>query len=98
MSFEPIIDENGNEINLSGLFDEAVIETIAVKKREASNLIKNFLMKQEGLVYEVKKLTSELAKKQASLDAVKVKIEKLKKGDWSVLEENKGPTKPDSEQ
>ena len=92
MAFEPIEDTK-----LEDLVKVASLQLLDERRHEATNLIKNFFQKLEGLVFDVKKLRSELAKKEESLAKTEEKIKRLQSGDWSVLEQNQNPTKADSE-
>lgn len=92
MAFEPIEDTK-----LEDLVKVASLQLLDERRHEATNLIKNFFQKLEGLSLEVKKLKSELSKKEESLEKTMDKVARLRKGDWSVLAENNGQNKADSE-
>ena len=92
MSFEPI-----EGVKLEDIVTEAATELLVERKRQATSLIKNFLMKVEGVTTEIKQLKRQLESKEETLTKTLDKIERLKKGDWSLLNENSGTTKPDSE-
>lgn len=92
MSFEPI-----EGVNLKDVVEEAATELLVERRHQATSLIKNFLMKVEGVTTEIKQLESQLVGKKETLTKTLDKIERLKKGDWSLLSENSGTTKPDSE-
>ncbi len=92
MSFEPIEDTN-----LEDLVKEASGELLLERRHAATTLIKNFLMKVEGLTSEIKNLKNQLSKKEESLAKTLEKIKRLKAGDWSLLAENNSSSRPDSE-
>lgn len=95
---QPIKDETGKPIDLSVIVENVARELIEEKKRESSNLIKNLFKKVDDITYQVKTKKRELEKLQMTLSITLEKIERLRKGDWSVLVENTKQTKVDSSQ
>jgi seryl-tRNA synthetase len=79
-------------VDLSELVKEASTELMAEKRRQASNIIKNHLQREEQLVYDIRNLKKNLKGKEEKLAKAQAKIEKIIKGDWSLLVEKKdGP-------
>lgn len=97
MAYEPILNEDGKEIDLQELVTAASIDIMLERRKEATNLIKGFLIKVEGLTKEIKNLENQLKTKQESLAKTNEKIQRLKKGEWNILAENNSGSKPDSE-
>ena len=93
---EQFKNTQGKDVELKDLVEEAASELLLEKRRGASSLIKNFLMKAEDLTVQVKTKTRELQKVEESLARTLANIEELKKGNWSILKENKGQSKVDS--
>jgi hypothetical protein len=79
-------------VDLAVLVEEASTELMAEKRRQASNIIKNHLQREEQLVYDIRNLEKNLKGKKDKLAKAQAKIEKIIKGDWSLLSEKKdGP-------
>jgi len=68
MSFEPI-----EGVNLKDVVEEAATELVTERKRQATSLIKNFLMKVEGVTTEIKQLEKQLVNKKETLTKTKLK-------------------------
>ncbi len=73
------------------------------RRDEISRMIIKQFQKLNGLIAEVRKLTSELNKKQQSLELVQLTIQKIRNGDWNTVtqlekEMKKANQKQDSEQ
>lgn len=94
---QPIKDETGNPIELNEIVVQAAKEVFEEKKRESANLIKSFFKKAEELTYQAKTKKRELEKIEQNLTNTLQKIERLRKGDWTVLAENQRQTHVDSE-
>lgn len=97
MAYDPILDADGKELNLQDLVTEASTELMMTRRKEATNLIKSFLLKTEGLDREIKQLKNQLTQKEESLKKTQDKIERLRKGEWNILSENNSASKADSE-
>lgn len=95
---DPIKDADGNELKLPDLVRAASQEIIRERAMEASNLIKNFLVKSEQVAEQLKTKRMEVTKLEVALNDTLEKLKKLRAGDWSVLKDNQGRTKPDSSQ
>jgi uncharacterized protein HemX len=79
-------------VDLSELVKEASTELMAEKRRQASNIIKNHLQREEQLVLDIRQLEKNLKGKKDKLAKAQIKINKIKEGDWSLLVEKKdGP-------
>jgi hypothetical protein len=92
---DPILDENDKPIELGDLVKEASQQLLRERRVEASGLIKNLLVKSEQVTKDLKTKRLEVAKLEETLAYTLGKINRLKDGDWSVLKENKGTSKPD---
>ena len=60
---------------------------MAEKRHDAESRIKQILIRQEKLAESIKASENELKKLNAKLEKSVAKINKLKSGDWSVLNE-----------
>jgi phenylpyruvate tautomerase PptA (4-oxalocrotonate tautomerase family) len=85
-------------INLSELITEASSEVLLEKRREVASAIRQMLNKQISLAGEITKMDKELAQKNKQLIEVNGKLDKIKSGDWSVLNEKKQEQKQECAQ
>ena len=76
-------------INLNELVKNASLSILRERSDALSHDIKKIFCKADQLSVDIKKLTSELNKKEKALDETLNKIKKLKEGDWSVLVKEK---------
>lgn len=79
------------DLDLKDLLKEASIDLLTERRRGVNGKIKVLLIKVEDLAQRKARLTSELAKADESYKKALESIEKLKAGDWSVLQEDKEP-------
>ncbi len=89
------------QVKLPDLVAEVAQGMLEERHGSARGLVRILLGRKVLLDAEVKKAKAELDKKEASLKAVDDKIEKLRKGDWTVLEslvENKNEFQKKEEQ
>jgi len=74
-------------LNLTDLLEDAANALMAEKRHDAESRIKQILIRQEKLAESIKASENELKKLNAKLEKSVAKINKLKSGDWSVLNE-----------
>jgi len=74
-------------LNLTDLLEDAANAFMAEKRHDAESRIKQILIRQEKLAESIKASENELKKLNAKLEKSVAKINKLKSGDWSVLNE-----------
>jgi len=74
-------------LNLTDLLEGAANALMAEKRHDAESRIKQILIRQEKLAESIKASENELKKLNAKLEKSVAKINKLKSGDWSVLNE-----------
>lgn len=77
------------DINLTDVVQESAKELIAERRKMVGNQIKQLLQRVEGLARFVVVGERELKKIKDKLSSAQAKIDKLKAGDWSILEEPK---------
>jgi hypothetical protein len=75
-------DQKLDASELVALVSESLFEE---KRKEKISLIRVLFLKAEQLQKDIKELDVSKTKKEKSLSDVLEKIEKVKKGDWSVL-------------
>ena len=76
-------------VNLQSVVGAAATELLDEKRRGVAGIVKQILQRSEQLAGDVKGLESQLAKKRGQLEQSLAKVEKLRAGDWSVLQEVK---------
>ena len=79
--------EQIDDVKLDELVAEASSELLDQRRKQASSAVKQILQRTEQLARDIKNLKGQVAKKQGKLDFALARIEKLKKGDWSVLQD-----------
>lgn len=77
------------DINLAALVSETASQMIIDRKRMIGGQIKQLLQRAEGLAKNINSKKSELNKLESKLKIAQEKINKLKAGDWSVLEKSR---------
>ena len=75
------------DVDLKKLTEEVAIELLVERRRGVSSKIKSMIIKVEDLTERKSRLTAELKKADESLEKANALIEKLKAGDWSVLQD-----------
>jgi hypothetical protein len=86
----------GEDFSLKELVEEVSVELVEDRRKQIGGLVKVQLQRYEQLVKDVKSLENQLKKKKKKLEKSTVNLEKLRKGDWSVLTmENKQSEKED---
>lgn len=81
------------DINLTEVVQESATELITERRKMVGNQIKQLLQRVEGLARMVVNGEKELKKIKDKLASAQAKIDKLKAGDWSILEEPKSSKK-----
>ena len=76
-------------VNLGELVSETATQLVADRRKMVGNQIKNLLQRTEGLARKLVLGKREIKKLEDKLASAQAKIDKLKAGDWSVLEERK---------
>lgn len=76
-------------VDLAQLTADVATQLIDEKRRSIAGLVKQMLQRAEQLAADIKKLEKEAQGKRGQLAQALAKIEKLRVGDWSVLEEPK---------
>lgn len=79
-----------SDVKLDALVAEIGSQMVDERRKMVGGQIKALLLRVETLTREVRQAERELEKKKGALRGSQEKIEKLRKGDWSVLEEPKG--------
>lgn len=74
-------------VELPDLVAQAANELVNLQRDEAITLIKRKLERVAGLTAEIKKLKNDIKTKEEKLEKTLGLIEKLRSGDWSVLQE-----------
>lgn len=74
------------QVSLPDLLAEVAQERLNQRRSSYSGLIRILLEKKVSVSAEIERTKKELEKKTTELKAIDDKIEKLRMGDWSVLE------------
>ena len=74
-------------LNLTDLLEGAASALLTEKRHDAESRIKQILIRQEKLAESIKAAENDLKKLNGKWDKSVAKINKLKAGDWSVLNE-----------
>ena len=74
-------------LDLSDLVTEVSTDLVNERRKQAAGVIKKQLQKLEQLNIDVKNAEKELKKKTESLAKAQNKVDRIKSGDWSVLNE-----------
>lgn len=74
------------QVSLPDLLAEVAQERLNQRRGSYSGLIRILLEKKVSVSAEIEKVTKDLEKKTSELKSIDDKIEKLRMGDWSVLE------------
>jgi len=77
------------DINLTDVVQESAKELIIERRKMVGNQIKQLLQRVEGLARKIVFGEKEIKKLKDKLTTAQTKIDRLKAGDWSVLEEPK---------
>lgn len=85
-----------NEVDLKDVLKRAATDLINQRYEDAIGIVKKQLMKQSGLIEDIKKMKNEIFKKEQSLEKVNQVIAKLREGDWSVLQNQQNQSKHES--
>jgi len=76
-------------VELAELTKEMAAEVVAENRRRAGGQIKKLYQRIMGLTSDIKNKETELRKLREKLRTAQAKIDKLRAGDWSVLDEPK---------
>lgn len=74
-------------IDLKDLLESAAQNLLVEKRNDAESRIRQTLIRQEALVVSIHAKENELKKLREKMDKSSAKIDRLRKGDWSVLAE-----------
>ena len=72
-------------IDLKEVVDEVTLDVIEEKRNSIKGKIKLIFQTAQDRESEIEALEKQIAKKRQSQDKAMAKIEKLRKGEWSVL-------------
>lgn len=74
-------------VNLADLVDSVSTDLVNERRKQASGVIKQQLQRMEQLNIDIKNAEKELKKKSEKLAKAQTKMDRIKSGDWSVLNE-----------
>ncbi len=80
-------------VEIGDLVQEASKQILLAQKDEVLDLVKKLIQKAHGLTEDVKRAKHELKGKEDKLAKTLARIEKLRAGDWSALQEQQGEKK-----
>lgn len=78
-------------IDLSGLLEEVAGEMLTEKRRSLAGFIKALLRERQTALAKLDQLGKDMTKAQSHLEALNVKISRLRAADWSLLPETQTP-------
>lgn len=73
------------DIDLSGLFQSAVLNAINDQRQNLDSRIRQILKRQEAVTQQVRKDSRALEKSTERMKKLQSNIDRLKAGDWQVL-------------
>lgn len=79
--------EKNNEINLQELVSAAAQELVDNRWKQAANTTKQQLQRIEQLSVELKRAERDIKSKREKIEKAQAKIDRIRNGDWKVLEE-----------
>jgi hypothetical protein len=72
---------------LKDLLESAAQNLLLEKRKDAESRIKGILIRQEAMADAIRAKENELKKLREKMDKSTAKIDRLRKGDWTVLSE-----------
>lgn len=90
------LNEVDTAINLGDIVDLAHNEIIKDRTTKISDIVRKLIAKRNGLIEDAHRKENELAKINQTLVETKDKLDKIRKGDWSVIKklESENKQKP----
>lgn len=74
-------------VDLKQIFTSSESDVLVEKTKKTANTVKGLLLSAEDARKAVKDAENNLQKKEQALETISDKIRKVKKGDWSALQD-----------